>query len=135
MNLIVNFQKNILICILLYKIITHQIILILLRLLTIHILFLYMPSPSSWSNGVAQIPNLSKQDVVKITRYVNHEPDTQIKEVESVESSNDYWSNKVHFLDGSMLRKRDTDDAKWQWYTIYQRPYPLRAIKVIENQL
>ncbi len=92
-----------------------------------------MPSPSSWDNGVSEIPNISKRDVVKITRYVNHEPDTQIKEVESVDLSDDYWAHKVHFLDGSMLRKRNSDNAKWQWYTIYQTPYPLRKIELVEN--
>lgn len=87
-----------------------------------------------WYAALDEIPDLGPQDVVEITREIttDYKEDTQTKEVESVEEDpEEGWQKKVHFLDGSYIRK--STDGKWGWVSINRTVHPLRRLNITQK--
>lgn len=82
-----------------------------------------------WNEAVEEIPELGPQDVVEITRVLNNNSQKEIKEVESVEENPENWQKRVHFLDGSHIRKSNTS-GNWGWFSVHATVRPLRQLEI-----
>jgi len=79
------------------------------------------------------LANLKKGDVLRFTSKSIQESKRHTKEVDKIDTSHNYWTKIVYFIDGSHMKRCKKNNTGWRFVTIHKTNYPTGCIKVLKD--
>lgn len=86
-----------------------------------------------WSRAIHEIPSLEEGDVVEVLHPVFRSSQNDIKEVDHIEESPEgSWKRRIHFRDGSLIRKSMSD--KWGFKNVNGTIRPVLGVTPLSEE-